>query len=508
MTEGAAQPQRGYRAFCPGCGAPVEFRSAASTHAVCAFCRSTLMRDGETISRIGRMAELFDDHSPLQVMARGVHAGRAFTVVGRLQYRSPSGVWSEWRVLFDDDASEAWLSEDNGNYVLSRQASLERDIPAAVHLRVGKTTAVDGRSFVVASNDDAVALIAAQGELPRLPAEGVTFTVVELRSERGEVLSLDYASRPPAVYLGREVTLDGLKMTGLREGSQKTIGARQFSCPHCGSAVPVNLATSRSVTCESCHSVIDLTASEAGASLNYARQADPVQPVIALGSVGRLNGRGWQVVGFQHRIGHEPGDEDEAFGWDEYLLYNEKDGFRFLVDSTEGWSLVQTLSAAPEWREGDVQVMHDGQTWGLDASYEAQTTWVAGEFYWPVERGQKSWNHDFTRGRSVLSRERSGTEITWSRGERISSDTVAAAFRITDRREELKRADVAPLSNSSGTSIGTVVFWIVLIIVVVLLQTRCSSCDPEVEDCSRSRVSSSGGSGGSWGGYSSGGGHK
>ena len=50
--------QRAYRAPCPGCGAPVEFRSAQSTHAVCGYCQSTVVRSGEVLTRIGKMAEL------------------------------------------------------------------------------------------------------------------------------------------------------------------------------------------------------------------------------------------------------------------------------------------------------------------------------------------------------------------------------------------------------------------------------------------------------------------
>ena len=78
----ATTPQRACRAACPNCGAPVEFRSAASASAVCSFCRSTLVRDGEALRRIGHSAELFDDHSPLQLGAAGplpgrrLHAGR------------------------------------------------------------------------------------------------------------------------------------------------------------------------------------------------------------------------------------------------------------------------------------------------------------------------------------------------------------------------------------------------------------------------------------------------
>ena len=80
-------PQRAYRAPCPGCGAPVEFRSAQSTHAVCGFCQSTVVRSGDTLARVGKMAELFDDHSPLQLMASGTWNKKSFTLIGRLQYK-------------------------------------------------------------------------------------------------------------------------------------------------------------------------------------------------------------------------------------------------------------------------------------------------------------------------------------------------------------------------------------------------------------------------------------
>ena len=97
--------QRAYRAPCPGCGAPVEFASAQSTHAVCGFCQSAVVRQGETLARIGKMAELFDDHSPLQLQASGIWHGQAFTLVGQLQYKYAEGSWTEWYAVLADGSS-------------------------------------------------------------------------------------------------------------------------------------------------------------------------------------------------------------------------------------------------------------------------------------------------------------------------------------------------------------------------------------------------------------------
>ena len=138
------QAQRRWRAACPNCGAPVEFRSAASPIAVCSFCRSTLAREGEALRRIGESAELFDDHSPLQRGTAGRFQGEAFTLVGRLQLRYDGGTWNEWHALFDNGRS-GWLSEDNGRYVMAFDAPLRDELPAPAALHPGARRLLDGR---------------------------------------------------------------------------------------------------------------------------------------------------------------------------------------------------------------------------------------------------------------------------------------------------------------------------------------------------------------------------
>ena len=504
-------PQRHYRAPCPGCGAPVEFRSAQSTHAVCPYCQSTVVRDGEVLARVGKMAELFDDHSPLQLMASGrFTAGgvdQPFTLIGRLQYKSSNGVWTEWNAILNDGTT-ASLSEDNGAYVFSRPLDVQRVLPAAEQFRVGMTTAINGKPYSVAFNEQVV-LLSAQGELPKLPPLGQPFSVVELRSPEGEVLSIDYgpvsavgaagAAASTAVSAGRAVLLEDLQFTGLKDESAREEKGRQFACPHCGSAVSVLLDTSKSITCRACNSLIDLT-NGVGGELRHAEQHEPVKALIPLGATGQLQGVQWQVVGFQHRMGQEPGD-DEQFGWDEYLLYNRKRGFSFLVDSTDGWSMVKPATGAPTMAGSTARTATDlGTTYALQYSYNAETTYVAGEFYWPVSRGQKTFNRDFASAKGQLSLEQTPNEVTWSVGSKIGSDTVAKAFGLQDKAALLQRDDVKPFSAAPQISIRTIIIVVVLIVLLLSIMGSCSGSS-----------GSSGGyrsSGGSYGGYSSGGGHK
>lgn len=500
----AESPQRAYRAPCPGCGAPVDFRSAQSTYAVCAYCQSTVVRSGETLARIGKMAELFDDHSPLQLQASGTWNGQAFTLVGRLQYKYAEGTWTEWHAVRADGTS-AFLSEDNGAYVFTTPPSAQwaqRAMPMAEQFRVGATTAINGKTFSVASNQT-VSLLSAQGELPRLPALGEPFAMVELRNATGEVLSVDYGTRPPSLSIGSAVLLDDLQLVGLHAESVKDEKGRQFDCPSCGAPITVQLASSKSITCGACHSLIDLTQG-IGAELRHATQDEPVQPLIPLGLTGKLQGVDWQVVGFQHRMGMAPGD-DEQFGWEEYLLFNAKRGFVFLVDSTEGWSLVKPTTGAPEMAASGKSATYLGSRYQLKESYNAETSYVLGEFYWQVQRGQKTSNRDFSSGKSLLSMEQSVQEVTWSVGSNIDSALVATAFKLEGKKDLLKRSDASPLGTGiAGITPKTILWIIVILVVLVIVFSNSSNCDPNVENCSSSTRTS----GGSYGGFSSGGGHK
>ena len=492
-------PQRHYRAPCPSCGAPVEFRSASAPYAVCAFCRSTVVRRGEQLQRIGQMAELFDDHSPLQCMASGriVLDGREqpFTLVGRLQYKSEAGVWAEWVAALDDGRT-ATLGEDNGSYVFTQPWAPAPGLPDVRPLPVGAAITLDGQSWSVAFSG-AAQLIAAEGELPRLPPLGQPFTLVELRSEDGQVLSVDYGRQPPEAERGRAVRLEDLKLSGLKdESTREDAGGRAFSCPNCGAPVTVQLGTSKSCTCPQCHSLIDL-ASGVGGELRAVQQQVTDEPLIALGKVGTLQGASWQVVGYQKRQGREPGD-DESFAWSEYLLFNRERGFAFLVDAEDGWSLVRTATGAPRFDAGGQRASYLGSTYQLQSSYEATTTEVLGEFYWPVQRGQQTANHDYANGNNLLSTERSEGEVTTSVGSKIAASLVAEAFGLAAAKDEFERNTVGPFVAAKGVGCMTI---IVILIAFIIIAAILSNCSGPSGGYSRS-------SGGSFGGYSSGGSHK
>ena len=559
MATDGTSPQRAYRAACPNCGAPVEFRSAASASAVCSFCRSTLVRDGEALKRIGVSSELFDDHSPLQLGAAGKYQGLAFTLVGRLQYgystspRAPAspppppegaagptgragsdldGTWNEWHALFDNQRS-GWLSEDNGAYVFAFDSALAEVAPAADELHAGERRRVGGRAWDVASVTTAH-LIAAQGELPTPPRLQGEFVVADLRNAQGEVGTLDYGT-PGTVHwsTGRGIVLAELALQGLREVTEKTLGARGVACPSCGAALEVKLASTQAIACPQCKAVVDLAAGVGGELAHYAQANsghDGAEPQIALGSngtlaLGREGALPWTVVGYMERCDIPDSGDDETTFWREYLLFNQMAGFAFLVDAEDGWSWVRPATGAPQARGNQAQ--WEGASYALRTTYNAKVTWVQGEFYWRVQREERALVSDYNGSGSAtrkrLSREATGSEVTWSAGEAMDGATVAKAFTIALAAQPAFARDVSPLSQLSGASFkGTslIVWAVVALFVLLFLMDSCSddckdvrntfgAASAEYQQCKqRGGSGSSYRGGGSYGGYSSGGGHK
>jgi Domain of unknown function (DUF4178) len=531
-------PQRVYRAACPNCGAPVEFRSAATPFAVCSFCHSTVVRTGDALRKIGQSAEVFDDHSPLQLGAAGIYQGAHFTLIGRLQYRYAEGTWNEWHALFEsgpDLQKSGWLSEDNGRFVIGFDAPLQTPLPPPERLRVGAPLTVNGESWSVASVV-AAKLIAAQGELPRRPNLEHAFVVADVRSSRGDVGTVDYSDPArPMWSVGHSVSLSDLAMTGLAEAAEKTLSGRSLQCPSCGAAVEVKLDTTQSVVCAQCKSVIDVSTG-VGSDLAHYQQANSKEPQIPLGTVATLafgakQALPWQVVGYAEYCEVPEGDQEQSF-WREYLLYHRIEGFAFIVDAQDGWSWTIPLTGAPQ-AFGE-SVKYEDVLYRKLYDYVGQVTYVLGEFYWQVAKDQRTANTDYQGTGSAaakrLNRERTagvGTqEIVWSGGETLNADAVIAAFRLKPEQRAALQRDALPTAFHASTPLVKIIFWVVIILFVLLL-VRCGQ-GSGAADCRQTRdtfgeasqeyqsclASQRGGAGyrtggGAFGGFSSGGGgHK
>jgi hypothetical protein len=499
--------------------------------AVCTFCKSTLLREGEALRKIGQVADLFDDHSPLQLGLSGKYQGSVFTLVGRLQWQGDEGPWNEWHALFDTGRS-GWLSEDNGQYVIGFDATSPNGLPVASAITIGSGVYLDGLEWNVAAKVNAK-ILSAQGELPKIPQFDAAAWVIELRNPKGEVASwatTAQASRPDNWFIGRAVRLDDLALVGGKEESVRDLKGRAIECPNCGASLTPKLNTTKSLVCHQCKAVVDISKG-AGSDLQYFTDNNPAtaesaNPLIPLGSTGMLQlgtpkQQAWQVVGYMERCEIPDDDHDERIFWREYLLYCRTDGFAFLVDSEEGWSWVRPISGTPR-NTGVDRVQWEGATYRRKYTYTAMTTWVLGEFYWPVRKDQRSRNTDYeglgAYAERRLNQETSEQEIIWSAGITLTADGVRAAFKIPEAASASFKRDAKTTSSLSWFSLP-VLFVALFVLALIFSMSRCGRNDCaqvlqnygpnslEYQRCHR-QGGYYGGGGGSFGGFSTGGGHK
>ncbi len=524
--------------MCPQCGAEVSLRSAATPVAVCSFCRSTLARDGDALKRLGSSAELFDDHSPLQVGTVGVWQDKPFTIVGRLQWRTADSVWSEWVALFDI-GSRAWLSEDNGRYVFAFDAALPGAAASAFGnpatsraaldaLQAGQRLRLGDREWSVASVVQA-RVAAAEGELPQAPTLDVPTTVVDLRSDLGEVATLAADGRTVSWSVGRGVELAALQLRQLRADDAKTASTQAAPCPSCGTPLQVKLDTTKSITCAACKAIVDVSQG-VGGQLSHVNQSSRTlgrlaQPLIPLGATAMLElgstKTAWQAVGYMvRRVEPELGDDPEP-PWSEYLLYSRGVGFAFLVNGEDGWSWAIPITGVPKPRGDHAQ--WQGRLYDRRYDYNAETIFVLGEFYWQVKRNQRSHNTDYAHKDWRLNREQQNQEVTWSDGRTLQARPLLSAFGVSPSTvaDPLAGLDTQPFSASAFNLKHIIMIIVVLVFLFVLLRScstdRCDSTRQtygassiEYQQCLRRSGGSSGvrSGGGSWGGSSGGGGHK
>ncbi|PWF42069.1 DUF4178 domain-containing protein [Massilia glaciei] len=412
---------------CPGCGAPVTFKSHASVMAVCEFCQAAVIKDAAAVGDLGKMSSVLEDYSPIQINTAGVFEGRPFTVVGRIQLRYAHGMWNEWFLLFND-AGNGWLGDASGQYMVTTESDVDGSVVPFGQIAPAQHYTFSGLRYTVA--DHRVAdCIGGQGELPFRVGQGWQSRTVDLRAG-GAFLTLDYSDAElPTAYRGKAVKLEQLQCQLLRDDEQIKASAGRYrgrldvlDCPSCGGAIKYLPGLATQLVCPACQARLDASGPEATV-LAAGERVEGERTTLALGAVGKIGGSDYTIMGVMRRL------DDEDSAWTEYLLHNPAAGFKWLVETDEGWSFAEVLDTWPEWNAtGGERATLDQASYTKLYDYEARVEFVAGAFNWRVAAGDAVQVYEFERGSTSLAAELSDTELTWTRSTKVAFDQLAAWF--------------------------------------------------------------------------------
>jgi hypothetical protein len=203
------------KANCPSCGAPIAFRWSNAVQTVCEYCRSVLVRHDVDLEKVGQVATIPDDASPIQLGTEGIYGNKAFQVIGRIVYEYEQGSWNEWHLIFNDGTS-GWLADAQLEYAVSFWTALPAPLPRDHQISTGTRFSWHNVVYQVTSITRAH-YVGVEGELPFEYWDKQDITFADLRSPDARFATIDYSENPPLLFIGEAVEYDDLRLKNIRE---------------------------------------------------------------------------------------------------------------------------------------------------------------------------------------------------------------------------------------------------------------------------------------------------
>ncbi len=460
------------QAACPSCGAPITFRFAGAAAQVCSHCKFVVARTDRNLVAVGRMADLVEIPSPLQLNTTGRWNNEPFVVDGRVQLDragAPGAPWQEFFLAFPQSGRWCWVAYAQGRWYSTSEVPLPQSgLPPHSSLRAGQNIELPGYGAWTVAEVGQRRVISGEGEMPHVAAPNVPTGYADIAGPNGAFGTIDYGDGrniQPKLYLGRQIDPAVMQLDSGAPVEAPQAQVTSCACPNCGGNLPIAApGTSERIICRYCGTASDITQGALRA-LGPAPKP-PINPFIPIGQEGTLRGMRVICIGFTIRGCTVEG---ERYRWREYLLYaGPRVGYLWLMEEDGAWHFITTLPPGEVAVSGG-SALYKGNHYNFKQSVQAEVEYVVGEFYWKVEIGESVRATEYEGPGGKVSVEQTKDEVNYSFCEPMNARDVATSFGL--------KASEAPSGggSSGGLSSGCITL-IVIAVVILIIIIACADC--------------------------------
>lgn len=434
-----------------------------------------MARTDRGLDDLGKVAEIVDTQSPLQLGLKGEYKGHKFELTGRAQLRHElGGFWDEWYATFSN-GWVGWLAEAQGNFYMTFYQPLPQGsrVPDFEDLMLGQTVPeIPSRKPLMVTEKGTATSIAADGEIPYRLIPNERSNYADLSGAATVFATIDYSENPPWVFVGERVTLDEIGLGSAKSAKREAarVAAAAMGCPNCGGPLELTAPDkTERVVCPFCDSLLDVNQG----NLKYLKTLDPSPSphefILPIGAEGTFEDVKQKIIGAMVRSVTFDGVK---YFWHEYLLYNPRIGFRWLVHSDNHWNYVQPVNPAEvisNETAGKPTVTYNGKTFRIFQDAIATVEYVKGEFYWRVNQGDNVRAVDYVNAPLMLSKEITPGEINWSLGTYKTNKEIEETFNVSNLPKPWSVAPNQPFTGSFYYTYGLIPLLLLFVVSVFML---------------------------------------
>jgi hypothetical protein len=163
--------------------------------------------------------------------------------------------------------------------------------------------------------------------------------------------------------------------------------------------------------------------------------------------------------------------EGTRYSWEEYLLWNSHQGFRWLMNANQHWTWLRPIAAG----EVTLQFRHAkyrGEAYKAFQEVYAVTDYVVGECYWTATVGETAKAAEFVAPPFSLNLDQTASEATLTHGALLERQVLEQAFKLKGKLgppQGIAPAQVNPFRAKAGEAWAWAGLWAAALVGLIVV---------------------------------------